>query len=381
MVAICLTLILTCGAVAMAQDNDNGSECSIILDGKKLEFDQSPINIDGNILVPMRPIFEACDAEVTWVGGAKPTVYVRGKNSVTIEMYIGEKIAYVNGDQVTLSVAPMIYNNRTMVPVRFVAETLGATVEWIPPNVVITTNMSSAQYILIPDEPKTEIPTGNAASTPTEPAVQPAPVTPVAEPAPTVQPVTQVTPTQTTQTQDKTTDTPEKHYESALVSCEDYLLGAGNYYHQDGIKGACYITSLGMLAANLTGVDWPAAKVYEINNNSVIGGTEALFASLGIKRDKRIYFEESKKSTDKVKQVVELLKNNPEGVIVKFESDVTTHFVVVRGIKDGKLVINDPANDSYSYVSLEKSWTGKGMFDSYDEAIAHMVLVEYFSKA
>lgn len=49
---------------------------------------------------------------------------------LTISLFIGEKKAIVNFQQVTLDVAPIIRENRTFVPIRFIAETFGAKVSW-----------------------------------------------------------------------------------------------------------------------------------------------------------------------------------------------------------------------------------------------------------
>ena len=50
--------------------------------------------------------------------------------TIEIKMTIGEKTAYVNGQAKDLDTAPIIRENRTMLPVRFIAESVGAKVEW-----------------------------------------------------------------------------------------------------------------------------------------------------------------------------------------------------------------------------------------------------------
>jgi len=47
-------------------------------------------------------------------------------------MQLGNKIAYVNGNPVVLDVAPFTVEpqGRTVVPIRFIAETFGAQVDW-----------------------------------------------------------------------------------------------------------------------------------------------------------------------------------------------------------------------------------------------------------
>lgn len=48
-----------------------------------------------------------------------------------IELVIGEKTAYVNGREIVLDVPAQIIDDRTMVPLRFIAESFGCKVEWI----------------------------------------------------------------------------------------------------------------------------------------------------------------------------------------------------------------------------------------------------------
>ena len=53
---------------------------------------------------------------------------------ISMTVYEGSQIATVNGENVTLNAKPLIYQNRTFVPVRFISETMGSTVKWIPPD-------------------------------------------------------------------------------------------------------------------------------------------------------------------------------------------------------------------------------------------------------
>jgi len=52
---------------------------------------------------------------------------------ISIGLQIGNPTAMVNGDVVVLDVPPELVNNRTFVPIRFIAETFGAKVEWVYP--------------------------------------------------------------------------------------------------------------------------------------------------------------------------------------------------------------------------------------------------------
>lgn len=101
---------------------------NITLDGAALKFDVEPQIINGRTMVPLRAIFEAMGAEVSWDGSTQ-TVSAHDKRTVVIST-IGKKELTVNGTPIELDVAPQIVRGRTLVPVRFVAESFGADVSW-----------------------------------------------------------------------------------------------------------------------------------------------------------------------------------------------------------------------------------------------------------
>lgn len=98
------------------------------LNGAYLLFDQAPINQDGRILVPMRGIFEALGAEVSWNDKTKTVTGILGDRQV--KLTVGETTAYVDGSAIELDVPAVIVNGRTLVPVRFIAESMNAKVDW-----------------------------------------------------------------------------------------------------------------------------------------------------------------------------------------------------------------------------------------------------------
>ncbi|MFD0694979.1 copper amine oxidase N-terminal domain-containing protein [Paenibacillus sp. GCM10027628] len=87
----------------------------------------------GTTLVPLRDIFESLGSRVVW-DSEKYVVYAfKGNSSISIQ--IGSMAAYSSKDNVNvnfsiLSVPPVIVNNVTMVPLRYVSESLGAGVTW-----------------------------------------------------------------------------------------------------------------------------------------------------------------------------------------------------------------------------------------------------------
>lgn len=98
------------------------------VNGNYLRMDQPPISEDGRILVPLRAIFEAMDATVKWNSAASTITAEKG--NLTIRLTVGEKTAWVNGQKLAIDVPPAIVNNSALVPVRFISESLGATVDW-----------------------------------------------------------------------------------------------------------------------------------------------------------------------------------------------------------------------------------------------------------
>lgn len=100
----------------------------VTIDGRYIDFDQSPIIENGATLLPLRKIFEELGLELVW---EQKTQTIRAeKNGINIVMVVGEKHAMVNGTKVNLSVPSKILNGRTLVPARFIAESFGADVKW-----------------------------------------------------------------------------------------------------------------------------------------------------------------------------------------------------------------------------------------------------------
>lgn len=95
---------------------------------------------DGRTLVPMRRVFEILGANVSWSEAEQCVTAVKGITEV--KLYIGSKTAYKNGKPVELEVPAeiMASTGRTMVPLRFVSEALGCSVEWTGATRTITIN-------------------------------------------------------------------------------------------------------------------------------------------------------------------------------------------------------------------------------------------------
>ncbi len=91
-----------------------------------MSFDQPPIVQNGRVFVPLRGVFEQLGASVVYNSGQ---INATG-NGRTISLTIGSTTAVVNGKQQILDVAPFVVGDRTLVPLRFIAQSLGAQVNW-----------------------------------------------------------------------------------------------------------------------------------------------------------------------------------------------------------------------------------------------------------
>jgi len=114
-------------------------DVSVFLDGDKLSFDVAPVIENGRTMVPMRAIFEAMGIDVTWDDAEKSITAVT-KSNFGVKMTIGKKEAsafQMNTENhidikkdLLLDTAPEVVNGRTLIPLRFISETMGYDVEW-----------------------------------------------------------------------------------------------------------------------------------------------------------------------------------------------------------------------------------------------------------
>ncbi len=93
------------------------------------KLDAAPLNRNSRTMLPVRFVAEALGATVGW-NGETSTVSVTS-STAEIKIVIGAASATVNGKTIALDAPAFIESSRTYLPVRFVAENLGATVEWV----------------------------------------------------------------------------------------------------------------------------------------------------------------------------------------------------------------------------------------------------------
>ena len=100
----------------------------ILIDGEYVVNDVAPIIRGERTVLPIRVIAEALGASVSWNEAEQTVTIVKGE--MTIVIYIGQAFALVNGEPVALDQPAFIESGRTYLPLRFIMENLGAEVTW-----------------------------------------------------------------------------------------------------------------------------------------------------------------------------------------------------------------------------------------------------------
>lgn len=125
LIILIVSLILALSSPAQAADFNVDVRINDVL----LAFDSAPFIYSDRTMVPVRAIAESLGAEeVQWDAENKIVrILLDGKSLV---MIIGERSYLMDNSIYDMDVAPMIAENRTMVPLRFVAEAFGCEVTW-----------------------------------------------------------------------------------------------------------------------------------------------------------------------------------------------------------------------------------------------------------
>ena len=106
-------------------------DTNINLFGNNIENDVAPKLVSNRTMLPARIIAESLGSTVTWTA-EEPNKVLIEKGDTVIIITIGDDTATVNGEEITLGSPAFIENDRTYIPTRFLSEKLGAIVEWIP---------------------------------------------------------------------------------------------------------------------------------------------------------------------------------------------------------------------------------------------------------
>lgn len=180
-----LGLVVSCAWAPSLQPADAASVKTIVLrvgdpimqvDAMRTSIDTTgavPVIIQGRTMLPVRAIVEALGGTVTWDAARRAVGVVLGTK--TLELIIAKPLATVNGTPIAIDpanalVVPIIVKGRTMLPVRFVAEQLGATVGWAPVTQTVTLDFGGTP-VLPPAAPVLTAPGDGSSSTDKTPSL------------------------------------------------------------------------------------------------------------------------------------------------------------------------------------------------------------------
>ena len=106
------------------------SSIIVLLDGEPVSFDAQPEILAGTTFVPLRSIFEQLGAEVEWNQQWQEALLTSNREEICLK--VGSKVAIRNTEVSSLTDAPYLKEDRVMVPLRYLSESLGYDVTWNP---------------------------------------------------------------------------------------------------------------------------------------------------------------------------------------------------------------------------------------------------------
>lgn len=100
----------------------------VAVDKYELYFDTEPQIVNDRVMVPLRPVFTAMGAEISFDDKTGTVTAIKG--STKVEIINGSDTAYINGEEKQLDSAAFITDGRMFIPLRFIGESFGYKVEW-----------------------------------------------------------------------------------------------------------------------------------------------------------------------------------------------------------------------------------------------------------
>ncbi|MES2459642.1 MAG: copper amine oxidase N-terminal domain-containing protein [Armatimonadota bacterium] len=129
--AAALSVCLTATSAQAQSGSYNRNAPTVTVNSESVDFPgQQPVSQGGRVLVPLRGVLEKLGAYVQYDSAARVITALKG--DLNIRLPIGGREATVNQRPVSLDVPAQVVNGSTLVPLRFVAESLGANVEYNP---------------------------------------------------------------------------------------------------------------------------------------------------------------------------------------------------------------------------------------------------------
>lgn len=116
---------------------------SVVVNENQISFDQQPVIVNERTLVPIRAIFEALGATVDW--NSETQTITSNRDNISISLTINSNIMTKNGKEIILDIPALLKGDRTLVPVRAIAEAFNCNVNWNEKTQTVTINDNPVQ--------------------------------------------------------------------------------------------------------------------------------------------------------------------------------------------------------------------------------------------
>ena len=125
-----VSILLMVVIMTMCVNVSAQTDVKVTLDGDEIYFPDAKPFIDqrDRVLVPIRFVSEALGALVDWENESRTAVIKQGNDEIHYTVY--QPMAYLNGEMMVMDTYGILKDERTLVPIRFISELLGCTVNW-----------------------------------------------------------------------------------------------------------------------------------------------------------------------------------------------------------------------------------------------------------
>lgn len=152
--ALVVTMAASFLPTVQADEFRSSTDVKLVVNGTPVSSDVAPIIINERTMIPARAVFEQLGGTVSWNEASQQVTVQLGGHTVVLT--IQSLNATVDGTLRTMDAVPRLYQGRTLIPIRFVAEALGATVGWDNATRTATINLGGVQPAPAPAAPSTK---------------------------------------------------------------------------------------------------------------------------------------------------------------------------------------------------------------------------------
>lgn len=137
---ISMILCLALASFSCGAVQAENEKVTVLLDGNEIVFPDAQPFIDtrDRTLVPIRFVSEELGADVTWDQDTKTATILLGTDVITLPVGIGKYAATLNDTRIVFDSYGIIKQDRTLVPLRFISELLGCDVDWNDTSGIVT---------------------------------------------------------------------------------------------------------------------------------------------------------------------------------------------------------------------------------------------------